>query len=358
MLTDSELEPQALDRACALPARCYVDAAGVALDRTAVFAHGWQLLARSAQLADSGDHVVARIGDVPLLIVRGADGVLRALHNVCRHRAGPIATCDGRGARNLSCRYHGWTYALDGQLLRAPDMDGAAGFDCARIRLPGARVGEWRGLVFAALDPEPELATLLDGIDDRLAGTDFADHVFERRVSYDIACNWKTYVDNFLEGYHLPLVHPELNRLLDYRSYSTETAAWYSVQSSPLDSGDDLYGRGQALYYYIWPNTMLNILPGRLQINRVIPLDAGNCRVEFDYCYAAGNRSGAADRRNDDEAFSDMVQRQDIAICEQVQERLASGSYHAGRLNPRRESGVHHFHELLRAAYRARQPSH
>src|SRR6185437_15980543 len=116
----------------------------------------------------SGGHVIAEIAGVPLLLVRGDDGVLRALHNVCRHRAGPLATCDGRGAKRLRCHYHGWTYALDGRLLNATEMDDACGFDVASVQLPQAHVAEWRGLVFAALDPVVPFAELMDEIDTRL----------------------------------------------------------------------------------------------------------------------------------------------------------------------------------------------
>jgi choline monooxygenase len=160
------------------------------------------------------------------------------------------------------------------------------------------------------------------------------------------------YVDNYLEGYHVPHVHPGLNKLLDYRSYVTECAPWYSFQFSPLESAPDLYGNGEALYYFLYPNTMLNILPGRLQTNRVLPLGADRCRVEFDFFYAPVEDETAEDRKARDLAFSDEVQIEDVTICEEVQRGLASGSYEAGRLNPLRENAVHHFQELLRAAYR------
>jgi choline monooxygenase len=359
------LAPQAAATAVALPARCYVDRAYARREHATVFANGWQLVAHAAQLADAGDHVVAEIGGVPLLVVRDAPrgggagagaGTLRALHNVCRHRAGPLATCDGRGAHAFSCRYHGWTYALDGRLTGAPEMRDAPGFDPTQVRLPAARVAEWHGLVFAALGsgerPMPEFDEVVDGIAERSG--EFGALRFARRVSYEVACNWKVYVDNYLEGYHLPRVHPALNRLLDYRSYRTEPARWHVLQWSPLDTAQGPYGAacGQAssvaLYWWIWPNTMLNVLPGRLQTNRVVPLGPQRCRVDFDYFYAADADPALAEH---DHAFADEVQREDIAICEAVQRGLASGSYVAGRLNPARESGVRHFHELLRAAY-------
>ncbi|MBS0556534.1 MAG: aromatic ring-hydroxylating dioxygenase subunit alpha [Proteobacteria bacterium] len=348
---ESELLPQALEDAFALPATFYTNPQIAARERDCVFARHWQLVAHVDQVREAGDHAIAEVAGVPLLIVRGDDGELRALHNVCRHRAGPLATCEGRGAKALRCKYHGWTYRLDGQLRSAPEMEGACGFDASAIRLPQARVAQWQNLVFAALESPPAITDVLAGIDARIGAHPLASYVFDRRTRYEIGCNWKAYVDNYLEGYHVPHIHPALNRMLDYRSYTTTLAPWHSLQFSPLESADALYGNGDALYYFIWPNIMLNILPGRLQTNRVVPLAPDRCRVDFDYFYPAGRNDAA--HRTQDEAFSDEVQREDIAICELVQHRLASGSYTAGRLNPRRESGVWHFHEMYRAALRA-----
>jgi choline monooxygenase len=223
------------------------------------------------------------------------------------------------------------------------------------IRLPQLAVRVWQGMVFAAADETraPPFEVFVAGIDARIgAGRALETYGHHHRVGYDIACNWKVYVDNYLEGYHVPHVHPELNRLLDYRSYVTETAEWYSFQWSPLESGEGLYGSGDALYYWLWPNTMLNILPGRLQTNRIIPKGADRCRVEFDFYYAPDDSEAGRARREADLSFSEDVQDEDIGICEDVQRGLASGSYDAGRLNPLRENAVHHFHELLRRVYR------
>lgn len=352
------LAPQPLDAANALPARFYVGQDALARDRDAVLRRGWQCIAHVSQLREAGDHVVAELGGVPVIAVRGEDGDdgpsdIRVLHNVCRHRAGPLARCDGRGARRLRCLYHGWSYDLSGRLLSAPEMGGACDFDVSSIALPICESHVWQGLVFAAIEPAMPFDALVAGIDARIAGHDIAGYGHHQRVAYDIACDWKAYVDNYLEGYHVPHVHPALNRMLDYRSYRTELAPWHNLQWSPLESTDALYGSGDALYYWLWPNTMLNLLPGRLQTNRVLPLGAGRCRVEFDFYYPDDDSGAAQARRDADRDFSDLVQREDLVICEDVQRGLASGSYVAGRLNPLRESGVHHFHELLRAAYRA-----
>lgn len=360
-----DLAAQPLSHATALPAPYYTDAAMPARDRERIFDRAWQLLAHVCQLQNPGDHVVADCAGLPVIAVRGEDstggpGEIRAFHNVCRHRAGPIASCDGLAARSLRCRYHGWTYGLDGVLRSAPEMGTAPDFDVSDVRLPRLAVRIWQGLVFAAVDERnaPDFNAFVEGIDARL-GDDrgLADYGHHRRVGYDVACNWKVYVDNYLEGYHVPHIHPGLNKLLDYRSYITDTARWYSCQFSPLESTDNLYGSGDALYYWLWPNTMLNILPGRLQTNRVVPLGVDRCRVEFDFYYKPDDSrpddsDAARGRREADLSFSDEVQLEDLTVCQDVQRGLASGSYAPGRLNPLRENAVHHFHELLRAGYR------
>lgn len=351
----TDLSPQPLEHAFALPARFYTDPDMVAVDRRLIFDRGWQLIAHVSQLREAGDHVVADLGGLPVIAVRGADDVIRVMHNVCRHRAGPLAHCDGLAAKSLRCRYHGWTYTLDGVLRSAPEMGDARDFTPGDIRLPQLATRVWQGLVFAATDEAtaPPFEQFVAGIDARIGpDRDLAGFGHHQRIGYDIPCNWKVYVDNYLEGYHVPHVHPELNRMLDYRSYVTETAEWHSFQWSPLESGEGLYGSGDALYYWMWPNTMLNILPGRLQTNRVIPKGVDMCRVEFDFYYTVDDSEAGQARRAADREFSDVVQDEDIRICIDVQKGLSSGSYVAGRLNPLRENAVHHFHELLRRAYR------
>ncbi|MCP1374633.1 aromatic ring-hydroxylating oxygenase subunit alpha [Dyella lutea] len=348
----AETYPPGLDHATALPARYYVGEAMLAMEQRAVFARSWQLVAHQGQLAEPGDYVVEQVGHVPVIVVRGQDGVLRGFVNVCRHRAGPLALCNGKGARALHCKYHGWTYTLEGQLRSAPEMQGAADFDVSDIRLPPIRVHEWQGLVFVALDEAvPPFGEVYGGIAERIAPIDLSAMRYLRRDSYEIDCNWKVYVDNFLEGYHLPHVHPGLSKVLDYRAYDTELFDWYSLQSSPLRNSTAIYGDGEAFYYFVYPNVMLNIMPGRLQTNRIVPLGPDRCRVEFDYYYAQDDAAQA--RIAADQEFSDEVQQEDIDICVAVQRGLTSGTYEAGRLCPRRESGVWHFHNQLRAAYAA-----
>src|SRR6185503_3519691 len=176
---------------------------------------------------------------------------------------------------------------------------------------------------------------------------------FARRVDYEVRCNWKVYVDNFLEGYHVPYVHPELFKLYDFQNYRTEVFDWYSLQVGPLASnGNNVYAGGrEALYYQIYPNFMLNILPGRLQTNQVIAIAHDRCRVVFRYFYDDIESPAAHKRIEDDLAYSDSVQAEDIEICERVQEGLSSRAYDRGRFSVPFEGGVHHFQSLLRRAY-------
>ncbi|WP_028102872.1 aromatic ring-hydroxylating oxygenase subunit alpha [Pseudoduganella violaceinigra] len=345
------IEP--LEQAHALHAGFYTGMHWLDFEQREVFGKSWQLAAHAGDLQHPGDHVTADIAGKPIIIICQQDGSLQAFFNVCRHRAGPLATCNGKGARALHCKYHGWTYELDGGLRAATEMQDAAGFDKSAIRLPRVQVRAWQGLVFVALDiATPPFEQVFAGIGERIAVAGLPQMRFAKRDTYQLACNWKVYIDNFLEGYHLPFVHPGLSKVLDYRAYDTELAQWHSLQHSPLRNNDGIYGDGNAWYYFIYPNIMLNITPGRLQTNRVLPQGDGHCIVEFDYYYTDEPQVQA--RVQAEQAFSDEIQAEDIAICEHVQQGLASGSYSAGRLNPRRESGVWHFQNLLRAAY-ARQ---
>jgi choline monooxygenase len=177
--------------------------------------------------------------------------------------------------------------------------------------------------------------------------------LFERRA-YSMNCNWKTYVDNYLEGYHLPSVHPGLNRELDYGSYEVEIHSAYVRQFSPirrLPSGDvspRRYPGGcddlTTDYFWIFPNWMLNCYPDNVSLNVVLPLAPDRSVVVFEW-YLAEDLIGSETARRA-VAFSDEIQAEDAAICETVQKNLASRSYSQGRYSAKREKGVHSFHRL------------
>lgn len=185
----SLLAPQPLSHARALAACFFTDSRMPELDAHAVFAKSWQLVGHNSQLANVGDHFVADIAGLPIVVIRDLEGRMRAYHNVCRHRAGPLALCAGKGAKVLRCKYHGWTYGLDGALKSAPEMAQAEDFDMASIRLPELRVELWHGLIFAGTDLAPAFSEFSAGWDEQLRMLSPKNYMFHRRVSYDVACN-------------------------------------------------------------------------------------------------------------------------------------------------------------------------
>src|SRR4051812_37967007 len=208
-----------LASAATLPAFAYTDATILAAEKERIFRRCWEPVGNAVDVEQPGSFFTAEVAGAPVVVTRDAGGVLRGFYNVCRHRAGPVAV--GKGARkSLTCRYHGWTYALDGRLVTTPELGAVKDFDPACNGLRPVRVEAWGPLVFACLDDD--VAPLLDtlgGIPAATAAHDLGAMRPVARREYEIACNWKAYVDNFLEGYHLPTVHPGLFRELDYGKY-------------------------------------------------------------------------------------------------------------------------------------------
>ena len=321
-----------LEFASTIPSSFYIDSSVLAGEKQNVFGRTWQLVGRAEQVREPGQFFTAAIADEPLLIVRGSDGELRALSNVCRHRAGPVAK--GEGKRNvLPCGYHGWTYALDGRLLKTPEMEGIECFDRDSMSLPQFRVEIWNDLVFVNLDANASPLRSFLG--------DLADVPFEGRLAakkdWFVDCNWKVYVDNYLEGYHIPIVHPGLFREIDYANYRTETRANYSIQHTPLKRA----ANSEAKYFWVYPNLMLNVYPDNFSTNLIVPVGHDRTLTVFEWYFRDPNP-----KVDETIKFSDEIQIEDIEICEAVQRGLRSSTYSTGRYSPVRENGVHHFHAL------------
>jgi choline monooxygenase len=348
-----------LARATTPPASWYFDPAALERERERVFARTWQLAGYAEDLARSGDFLTTDIAREPVLVACGADGRRRAFSNVCRHRAGPVACGKGNRAA-LRCGYHGWTYGLDGGLLAAPETDGMLDFDPAAVRLPELRVAAFGPLVFVSLDRAvPPLDAVLGEIPAETAALGLERLRFRRRHDYEVECNWKVYVENYLEGYHIPVVHPGLFREIDYGAYRVDTRRYHSRQHAPVRARaqPSLYRRHleegrapEALYYWLFPNLMLNVYPDNVQVNVVLPRGPERTVVRFEWLVPDPARPGLDEELDRSFAFSDEVQREDAAICAAVQQGLRSRLYDGGRLVARRENGVHHFHALLAAA--------
>ncbi|MEA2491037.1 MAG: choline monooxygenase, partial [Acidobacteriota bacterium] len=334
-----------LAHAATIPSRYYSDPAVLAEENRCVFGKTWQLVGRADQVRQAGQYFTANVANEPLLIVRGNDGVLRAMSNVCRHRAGPIAKGEGKRPV-LQCGYHGWTYTLDGRLHATPEFAGVEAFDKSACRLPQFRVEEWNELVFVNLDPQGESLTewLGEMIGD-MPKHDYRGFRLAKRKEWELDCNWKVYVDNYLEGYHIPIVHPGLFREIDYPNYRTETRRNYSIQIAPTKNADRIRTAGgddQVRYFWLYPNLMLNVYPDNFSTNLILPLGPGRTRTIFEWYFR--EPEDAAREIDETVAFSDEIQLEDIEICEAVQRGLQSSTYESGRYSPERENGVHHFH--------------
>ena len=320
-------------------------------ERRSVFRHRWIAAARSGQLRSPGDYVAGNLAGEPYLILRDADGGLRALSNVCRHHAACIL--DGEGsAEELVCPYHGWSYRLDGGLKSAPRMAGVKRFDREQYGLPSFEAVEKGPFVFVRIatpageDREAE-GPLYTEIEGRLRAADFQSLRFFARRSYQMDCNWKVFVDNYLDGgYHVGHLHHRLAAKLDLDSYRTELFARSSLQTCVAGgSAGTRIGAG-ALYAWLYPNFMINRYGPFMDTNLVLPLDPRSCVVIFDYFLDDSASQGEDELREALEA-SHQVQVEDMAICESVQAGLASRAYDTGRYAPSVEAAAYHFHRLL-----------
>jgi phenylpropionate dioxygenase-like ring-hydroxylating dioxygenase large terminal subunit len=340
-----------------LPSRFYTEARFLDLERERVFGRAWQLVGREDRVASPGRYFTAEVAGEPVLVARGADSRLRALSNVCRHRAGPVAAGEG-SCQAFRCGYHGWSYALDGRLLNTPEFDGVEDFRKEEERLPEFRLESWLGLLFVNLDAAaPPLGETLEDLPGRLASRGLETMRPAGRKDWTVECNWKVYVDNYLEGYHIPIVHPSLMKELDYARYVTETRRRYSLQHSPIrESGPGRLRRSaeeaEALYFWIYPNLMLNVYPDNFSTNLILPLGHERTLTVFEWFCRSPEKPEVSEAMRRAIEFSDEIQLQDIAICEAVQKGLKSRTYDRGRYSVRRENGVHHFHSLLARALR------
>jgi choline monooxygenase len=345
-----------LTEASTIPAPWYVDSRIAELENKTVFSTTWQMAGRTDQVEQPGQFVTASLAGEPIVVVRGNDGVLRGFYNVCRHHAAAVVTEPCGQASILHCPYHGWNYGLDGSLKGMPEFDGVKNFDRQQNGLVPVRAEVWEKFVFVNLEPTaPSLNEFLGGLVKRVAPLGVSKlHYFDTR-SYDIHCNWKVFVDNYLDGgYHVPHLHKGLSSVLDYKEYTIENEDRYCLQSSPMVASDEDAATGatrkgdRAWYFWQYPNLMVNCYEGYMDTNLVLPVDVDHCRVIFDFYFADVSET-QREHNQQSVAVGARVQDEDLGICEAVQRGLKSRAYGAGRLSVRREAGEHLFHRLLAA---------
>ena len=335
-----------LAEASTIPAAWYVDPRILELELKTVFPRSWQIAGRAEQVRNPGQYITRELAEEPVVVVRGSDGVLRGFFNVCRHHAAAVMTEPAGETTLLRCPYHGWTYSLEGELKGTPDFAGVCNFDRGSMGLVPVEVAVWQKWVLVKIEPGGPLLP-------QIAPVDLGNlHWLERR-HYMLDCNWKVFVDNYLDGgYHVPHLHQALDSVLDYSEYKIETGDRFCLQSSPLVK-DGLAGRtgDRALYYWMYPNFMINVYEDAMDTNLVIPVGVERTEVIFDF-YFSDVSEEARTRNLASIAVSERIQDEDVAICKSVQHGLRSRAYVAGRLSVRREAGEHLFHRLLHADLR------
>ncbi len=355
-----------LHQASTIPASWYLDKRILSLELSTVFATSWQLAARTEQLERPGAYVTCEIGGEPVVVVRGKDNVLRGFFNVCGHHAAAVMTKPEGTADHLRCPYHGWTYSLAGELKGTPDFTGVCNFERSENGLLPVEIKVWECWVFVRLGsgrgaspadhaqgtppteqfPGPELISQIKPLNLTKL------HWLERR-RYMFDCNWKVFVDNYLDGgYHVPHLHQGLDSVLDYSNYTIENGEGFCLQSSPIVSAGAepetgaVRGGERALYYWLYPNFMINWYQGVMDTNLVIPHGLDKTEVVFDFYFADVSESARL-RNLASIEVGQRIQREDEDICRSVQRGLNSRAYNAGRLSVRREAGEHLFHRML-----------
>ena len=331
-----------------LPADWYTDPAIAERERRAIFAANWSLFGPGHEVAEPGSYAAQSVNGWPILVLRDHQGVLRAFHNHCRHRAAALfGAGSGRCPARIVCPYHGWTYNLDGSLALAPRFGEQPGGDSMALR--PVRVATWRGCVFICIDPQaPALEDWLGSL-PRLCAPWPETDAFTYRGSFTVEgrANWKTYCDNTVEGYHLPFVHGRLARSVegasvDIRGHDGHRLVAFHV--SYRDGGADLRG-SDGIWFWRYPGFQAVLGPTGFKAERIEPAGPGALRSLSWAWYAP---SMEEDVIADSFAWAETIVREDLAICESVQSNLEAGAYHQGVLSPAMERHTAAFQQLVR----------
>lgn len=348
----SDLIDPDICKAHTLPSRFYTDEL-VFADIISGFRECWHFAAHESQLMEYNvlpiEHMESLIGESMLLT---RDDAIRCLSNVCTHRGMLVAT-EACKASTLKCRYHGRTFGLDGCFRNMPEFESVEGFPSPTDDLKSFDLKRWKGLLFTGKTPV-RFNDSLEELESRIGWMPIEsfEHDLSRHRSYDIDANWALYVDNYLEGFHIPYVHGDLHGELDYESYRTELFEGGVLQVGiargnescfdlPESSPD--YGQSIAAYYYwLYPGLMLNFYPWGLSVNIVTPLSVDRTRIVYHGFIWDRSKLGEGAGGN-----LDKVEAEDQEIVESTHRGVRSGAYDRGRYSPTRETGVHHFHRIL-----------
>jgi choline monooxygenase len=345
-----------ITRAHTPPVEFYTDPAVFALLRERVLARSWHVLTEPAPPPGAVRPFTLLPGclDEPLLMATDHGGTTRCLSNVCTHRGTVLCDRPADNLRAIRCPYHGRRFGLDGRFEHMPEFDGCADFPSESDNLARVATGSWRGFRFVSLRPAQELAVLTADMNTRAGWMPLESFRPAPALSrvYHVKAHWALYIDNYLEGFHVPFVHPALNKALDYGQYTTELFAHSNLQIGIARDNEPCFGlpgdhpdagrRVAAWYWWLFPCTMFNFYPWGLSLNVVLPVSPELTRVEFhSYVWDESRLEQGAG------SGLDQTQREDEAVVEAVARGIKGRFYRRGRYSPSRETGTHHFHRLL-----------
>ncbi|KAL4881650.1 Rieske [2Fe-2S] domain protein [Aspergillus karnatakaensis] len=335
----------------ALPASWYTSQEMFELERRAIFSRKWLLTTHKLRLINTGDWLKYEIGGFEFILVKDRQGEINAFHNVCRHRAFPVVTEEGGSARIFACKYHGWSYGLNGKLAKAPGYQDLDGFDKSKNGLLPIHVHvDHNGFIWVNMDAKekPEIAWDDDfkGIDrqPRMDYVNWDDYSFDHAWEIEADYNWKIGSDNYNECYHCLTTHPDLPSIADLHSYSVDTKDGSIIHDAKNTPEQIEKGLKIASTYY-FPNASMNVSPNFFFMQRFVPVGPAKSIVKYE---VYRNKSASDDDFDKVNAMYKRVMNEDKYLCTLAQKNLNAGVFVNGELHPEKEKGPLYFQKSVR----------
>ena len=325
-----------------LNAELYHDQTFFEIEREKVFYTEWQWVGRSQSLVASGDFITTEIANYPIILIKDKNNKINGFHNVCRHRASKVLQQDKGNCKSMVCPYHGWNYGLNGNLKNPPNFFGGKDFNYKKHSLFPIRVSEKYGLIFVNFSLKSQSLDDWLGPFNKVINNYYDnDYIFHNELKFDVHANWKTYVDNYQEGYHIPLIHPQLNRDVVWEDYTIENTELCSIHSVPSRFGSNQPGS----FGWHFPNFIFNVYGRGIVFQRIEPIKPNWCRVVYNLFRPSS--VSFDDFESNEGKYQLDVTLEDQQLVPEIQRNLQAGIYQSGPLSAKYESGVAHFHQLL-----------
>ena len=327
-----------------LAAQYYFESDYFQRERDSLFAGTWQLLCPVSKLQIPGSYISEDIAGMKVIAIRGRDGELRAFRNVCRHRGAQLMERGDGQCKTIRCPYHNWTYSDNGELKTAPWFGEDADFNLSDWPLETVQIDSWRGLAFVCVEPRETLQEQLGVLNDELADIAMEQYHNTDSAKLQFTGNWKIYTDNFVEGYHIPGIHPAFFDAIDFEKFETTAHKGFVKMTAPAKQ--DLFYKGR--WYWMWPNWTLSLFEGGMNTSRINPINENETELLYHFYFEENYQNDEAFRQDTIERNLAVI-REDFTICLETHNNYRSGGYSSGPLSPRHEKGVVYFQDQYKA---------